>query len=297
MSEHEGRGRHMRLVSFGDFVVGALRNGAVVDLSPALGEMARLPWDERVPSVAENYARLRPAIERQVREAAGVPVDSVRLRAPVPRPPKLLCAIGNHGAPPPPDSPLAVDFAFKSPESVVGPGDSVVLTELPATGFEAEATLAMVIGRDARKLSESDALSYVFGYTGFLDVFAAGLGRPNIGTFFGKSLDTLGPMGPCIVTADELVNTGDLRIRLTVNGETRQDFSTSEMAISMAAVLSAATGIMTLRPGDIVTCGSPTGERVLLRHDDVVATEVDGIGTLTVRVNDPAHRAWPVGTG
>ena len=217
------------------------------------------------------------------REGAGAPIASVRLRAPNPRPPKLLCAIGNYGARPGIDSPLQVDFTFKSPESVIGPGDSVVLADLPVTGFEVEATLAVVIGREARKLSVADALSCVFGYTAFLDVFAAGLGRPGIGTFFGKSLDTLGPMGPCIVTADELGDPQSLRIRLIVNGATRQDFNTSQMAVPVAEVLAEATGVMTLYPGDVVTCGSPADGPVLIGHGDEVSVDVERIGRLTVR--------------
>jgi 2-keto-4-pentenoate hydratase/2-oxohepta-3-ene-1,7-dioic acid hydratase in catechol pathway len=283
----------MRFVSFDDFRVGALRGQEVVDLSSAIGDAARLDWDERLPVVAERYGELRGTIERVAREGAGVPRASVRLRAPDPRPRKLLCAIGNFAGRPPEGSPLAVDFTFKSPESVVGPGDAVVLDDVPSTGFEAEATLAVVIGREARKLSASEALSYVFGYTAMLDVFATGLGRPQIGTFFGKSLDTLGPMGPVIVTADELGDPQHLGIRLTVNGATRQDFNTSQMAISVAEVLEAATGIMTLYPGDVVTCGSPATERILLGHDDAVAVEIDGIGRLEVRVEDPARRTWP----
>ena len=284
----------MRLVTFDDFRVGALRGDEVVDLGPVMGEVANLPWDERVPALADRYAALKSDLERQARVAAGIAIGSVRLRAPNPRPPKLLCAIGNYGDPPPSGSPLAVDFTFKSPESVIGPGDAVVLADRPATGFEAEATLAVVIGREARKVSAAAALSYVFGYTAMLDVFAAGLGRVGIGTFFGKSLDSLGPMGPSIVTADELGNPDGLNVRLTVDGAIRQEFNTSQMAITVAEVLEAATGIMTLYPGDAVTCGSPTDVQVLLSHDDEVSVEIDHIGRLAVRVVDPSRRVWPL---
>jgi len=283
----------MRFVSFDDFQVGTLRGEEVVDLSSAIGDAARLDWDDRLPEVAGRYGEMKGAIERLAREGPGAPLASVRLRAPDPRPRKLLCAIGNFVGRPPEGSPLTVDFTFKSPESVVGPGDAVILDDVPSTGFEAEATLAVVIGREARKLSESDALSYVFGYTAMLDVFATGLGRPQIGTFFGKSLDTLGPMGPAIVTADELGDPQHLGVRLMVNGATRQDFNTSLMAISIAEVLVAATGIMTLYPGDVVTCGSPANERILLSHEDAIAVEIDGIGRLEIRVEDPARRTWP----
>ena len=283
----------MRFVSFDDFRVGALRGDQVVDLGPALGDTAQLDWDERMPAVVGRYGQLREALERQAREGNGVPAASVRLRAPLPRPRKVLSAIGNYGARLPSDSPLDVDFAFKSPESIVGPGDTVVLADLPATGFEAEATLGVVIGREARKVSAADALSYVSGYTALLDVMGVGLGRVGIGTFFGKSLDTLGPMGPCLVTADELGDPQSLRLRLVVNGQTRQEFNTSEMLVSVAGVLATATSIMTLRPGNVVTVGSPNEGKTLLSNDDAVSVEIDRIGTLSVKVSDPQRRSWP----
>jgi 2-keto-4-pentenoate hydratase/2-oxohepta-3-ene-1,7-dioic acid hydratase in catechol pathway len=282
----------MRLVSFGDFTVGALRDGEVIDLSPAIGSAATLPWDDRIPSVVAGFANLSSPIASHVQSAAGTNAGSARLRAPVPRPRKLLCAIGNYGDPLPADSPLDVDFTFKSPESVIGPGETVVLADVPATGFEAEATLAVIIGREARKLTDANALAHVFGYTAMLDVFAAGLGRP-VGTFFGKSLDTLGPMGPCIVTGDELGDPQNLNVRLLVNGETRQSFNTSQMLLPVAGVLRAATGIMTLYPGDVVTCGSPPEPKILLKDGDRVEVQIDGIGSLSVNVSDPSHRTWP----
>jgi 2-keto-4-pentenoate hydratase/2-oxohepta-3-ene-1,7-dioic acid hydratase in catechol pathway len=283
----------MRLVSFGDFALGALNGEVAVDLSSALAEIALLPWDERLPALAAGFSQKRAAVERQIQAGPGQPLNGVRLRAPVPRPPKLLCALANFGVRPKTDSPLEVDFNFKSPESVIGPGDSVVLSDLPASGFEAEATLAVVIGRETRKVSEAEALSHVFGYTAFLDLFGAGLGRPGIGTFFGKSLDTLGPMGPWIVTADELGNPGELRIQLLVNGKARQDYNTAGMLVSVAGVISAASGIMTLRPGDVVTCGSPADNPVLVGDGDEVTAEIDRIGRLTVKVTDPLKRTWP----
>jgi 2-keto-4-pentenoate hydratase/2-oxohepta-3-ene-1,7-dioic acid hydratase in catechol pathway len=283
----------MRLVSFGDYTVGVMRGDEVVDLSPAIGSAASLSWDDRIPTIVRNFKDLAGAITNHATTAAGTQASSVRLRASVPRPPKLLSAIGNYGDPLPADSPLDVDFTFKSPESVIGPGDTVVLADVPASGFEAEATLAVVIGREARKLDDGNALSYVFGYTAMLDVFAAGLGRP-VGTFFGKSLDTQGPMGPCIVTADELGDPDHLDIRLVVNGETRQSFNTSQMLLSVAGVLRAATGIMTLFPGDVVTCGSPPDPKILLKDGDEVEVVIDGIGSLLVGVSDPSHRTWPV---
>jgi 2-keto-4-pentenoate hydratase/2-oxohepta-3-ene-1,7-dioic acid hydratase in catechol pathway len=280
----------MRLVMFDNFQLGALQGSEVVYLNPALGDIAALPWDERVPALAVRYAELQPTLERQTRSGGGIPLSAVRLRAPNPRPPKLLSAIGNYGEKPPEGSPLAVDFTFKSPESVIGPGDTVVLGNRPAEHFEVEATLAVVIGREAYKVAAAGALSFVFGYTPFLDVFAAGLGRVNIGTFFGKSMDTFGPMGPAIVTPDELGDPNTLDVRLTVNGTIRQSYNTSDMAITVAEVIEAATGIMTLYPGDVVTCGSPVESPIVIHGEDEIYFEIDRIGGSTVHVSEPAGR-------
>lgn len=276
----------MRLVMFDDYVPGLLRDGEVVDLTPALGDIARLPWDERMPAIIAGYDRLRPALARQAAEGNGVPVESVRLRAPNPRPTKLLSGLVNFGV-----EPGKLDYAFKSPESIVGPEDNVELPDAPASSFECEAALAFIIGREARDVPEADGAKAVFGYTAMIDVAGQGLGRP-VGTYLGKSFDTFGPMGPCIVTADEVPDPHTLQIRLWVNGTLRQDYSTSTMANPIGSQVATATAIMTLHPGDMLTCGADPRLVGPLRDGDDLRVEIGEVGRFRVRVHDALRRSW-----
>lgn len=279
----------MRLVTFDDFIPGVLRGDEVVDLTPAIGEIARLPWDDRIPALIAEFDRLRPAIAKLAVEGRGAPISSVRLRAPNPRPGKIVCSAANFRVDDSADAP-AWDFFFKSPDSVIGTGDTVVLPKLPATDFEAEANLALVIGRRARNVPEADAADSVFGYTGMIDLFARGLGRP-VSTYFGKSCDTFGPMGHCIVTSDEIDDLYALRIRLTVNGQVGQDFSTAAMIHRVPAQVAAATGVMTLEPGDMIACGSDPRGVAPLKDGDVLALSIEPVGLqLRVQVSDPLKR-------
>ncbi len=282
----------MRLVTFDDFIPGVVRGEEVVDLTPAIGEIARLPWDERIPALIENFDKLRPAIEKLAADGRGAPLASVRLRAPNPRPGKFICSAANYKADPSAEA-LDWDLYYKGSESIIGNGDTVVLPKAEATDFEAEAGIALVIGRSARNVSEGDALGYVFGYTGFIDVFGRGLGRP-VSTYFGKSFDTFGPMGPCLVTPDEIADLYGLQVRLSVNGKVGLEYSTGAMNHRVPAQIAAATAIMTLVPGDMIYWGSDPRGIAPLKDKDRLTLEIipTGIGLLEVQVSDPLGRTW-----
>lgn len=277
----------MRLVMFDDFKPGLLRGDEVVDLAPAIGDIARLPWDERMPALVSGFGSLRAGIERQAADGRGVPLSIVRLRAPVPRPTKLLSGLVNFGV-----EPGKLDYAFKSPESIVGSNDTIDLPDLPVSRFECEAALAFVIGRESREVAEADGAAAVFGYTAMIDVSGRDLGRP-VGTFLSKSFDTFGPMGPCVVTANELADPHALQIRLSINGVVAQEYSTKTMANSIASQVATATAIMTLYPGDVLTCGAVPQPAGPLKDGDEVRVEIAGIGGFAVRVRDAQRRAWP----
>lgn len=281
----------MRLVTFDDFVPGVLRGEEVVDLTPAIGPIARLPWDERIPALIGDYGQLRPAVEDVAAHGAGIPLSGVRLRAPNPRPGKLLCAVGSFKQAAE-GQPIVPDFFFKSPESVIGPGDTVVLPAIEASMYQAEACLALVVGREARNVSGEEGLSCVFGYTAFIDVFGRDVGRP-VGTYWAKSFDTFAPMGPCIVTADELGDPHGLHVRLSVNGQLRQDYLTSGMVHRVSAHVATATAIMTMYPGDMIGCASDQQGLGPLSDGDEAVAEVTDIGSLRVRVDDSLRRTWP----
>ncbi len=276
----------MRFILFDDFRLGVLRGRTVIDASELLHPTVRSVSHEIVPHLISRFGELRPALEVLVQRGDGVPLESVRLRPPVPRPVQLLCAIRNYkdGREIP-----EIDFFLKSPTSIIGPGDTVELPDVPARVFHHEAELAVVIGRAGRNVPAARAMDYVFGYTGFIDVSAR-----NIGTSFyqRKSFVTFGPMGPVLVSADEIPDPHRLRVRLWVNGELRQDFNTAEMANRIEQLIAAASATSGLLPGDVIATGTHHEGLGPLQGGDVVTLEVECVGQMTVRVADPLGRTW-----
>ena len=232
---------------------------------------------------------LRRAADPDRIEREGRPLDDATLLAPVPRPGKVV-AIGrnykDHAAESgsePPASPLIFS---KWPSSVIGPGDEIRWDPALATQVDYEAELGVVIGRTARRVSEADALSYVLGYTCVDDVSARDLQFGDGQWVRGKSLDTFCPMGPAIVTTDEIPDPQVLDIACHVNGRTLQQANTSDMYFGVATIVSHCSQAFTLEPGDVIATGTPAGvgifrdPPILLGDGDEVVVEIEGIGRL-----------------
>jgi 2-keto-4-pentenoate hydratase/2-oxohepta-3-ene-1,7-dioic acid hydratase in catechol pathway len=284
----------MKLVLYGDdFRPGILAGDRVIDASPAADGLRILRPDDTMTAVIENWDRVRAGFERLAAAGGGVPRDSVRLRAPAPRPPKLICCFGNYreGTD---RARQPQDMFLKNPDGIIGDGDVVELPPHPATIFHHEAELGVVIGRRSKDLPpDRSALDAVFGYTCFVDVSGRGLGRPGQNSRMGKSFDTFGPMGPCIVTADEIADPNQLQVRFWVGESLRQDYNTNDMEYSVPEVLSYASGFMTLLPGDVIACGTNHQGLGPLQHGDLASMEIEGIGRFSFRINDPLRREWP----
>ncbi len=245
-----------------------------------------------------HFDQVRGQIEQLDREGKVLPVAEVRLRAPLPRPGKVLCGQGNfmEGVRISPPRPLQT--FFKSPDAVIGPGDTVVLPNFRPTIFNHEAELGIVVGRAAKNVSEADALGYVFGYTTAVDVSARAPepGEADLpGTVpahYGKSFDTFLPLGPAITTADEIPDPNNLQVRYWVNGELRQDYNTSDMEHSIAYMIATLSHVMTLKPGDLILSGTNHGNLGPLQDGDVCEIEIQKVGRSTHRVEDPLKRTW-----
>jgi len=219
----------------------------------------------------------------------GFALADVGLLAPVPRPGKII-AIGRNyadhvtedGAVPPP-TPLI--FA-KFPSSVVGPGADIRWDRAMTSQVDYEAELAVVIGRRARDVRDQDALDVVLGYTCLNDVSARDLQFADVQWVRGKSLDTFCPMGPALVTGDELGDPDDLDIACLVNGEVLQHDRTSSMFYSVRQIISHCSRAFTLEPGDVIATGTPGGVGIfrdpprLLGDGDVVTVAIEGLGEL-----------------
>jgi 2-keto-4-pentenoate hydratase/2-oxohepta-3-ene-1,7-dioic acid hydratase in catechol pathway len=238
--------------------------------------------------------RLDPADLR--RRRIGVPLGATRLLAPIPRPRKNVFCMGRNYAEhaaergaAPPERPV---FFTKPPTCVVGP-EAPIVHHAVTEALDYEVELAAVIGRGGRDLTAETALDHVFGYTVLNDVTARDLQKAHGQWFKGKSLDTFCPMGPVLVTADEVPDPQALGIRLRVNGQVRQEATTARMIFDVRTLLAVLSAGMTLEPGDILATGTPSGVAAAtgayLKAGDVVEAEIDGLGCLRNRVVAPGE--------
>jgi len=236
-------------------------------------------------------------LERAAAAAAtGDPVAGAQLEAPI-VPGKILCSGVNYASHadenPNATMPTEPFFFSKLPSAVIGPGVPIRIPR-PDTKTDYEVELAMVLGRRAYRVAEADALAHVFGWTILHDVSARDIQFKDVQITLGKNPDTFAPIGPEIVTADELGDPSTLRVSTTLNGRTMQDSSTSEMLFSPARLLAVITDLITLEPGDMVTTGSPAGvgtfrdPPVYLQPGDSVTVSIDRIGDLT----NPVEGGW-----
>jgi 2-keto-4-pentenoate hydratase/2-oxohepta-3-ene-1,7-dioic acid hydratase in catechol pathway len=279
----------MKLAVFDDWLPGRIEGDAVVDLSEDVGpEIMRLRPTARMNAIIADFDRLGPLLAAA--DGPRWPLGEVRLRAPAPEPGKMLFALGNY--PEGPGSPKGrLNLALKSPSSILDPGGVVVLPPRDAVIFHHEAELAVVIGKRARAVSEADALSHVFGYTAVLDVTARGLGY-GLG-IDSNSFDSFCPMGPWIVTADEITDPQGLHVRHWQDGQLREDYGAAEMEASVAQLIVWASAVGALEPGDILACGVSHQALGPMQDGEASVVEISGIGRLEVSVSDPLGRRWP----
>lgn len=223
------------------------------------------------------------------------PLGRARLRAPIARPGKITCVGLNYAdhaheqGIEPPTSPI---FFLKSVNTIVGPGDPVrLLADSSQIDYEAE--LAVVIGKGGRNISEERALEHVAGYTLLNDVTARDFQFGDKQWFRGKSCDTFGPLGPWILTRDEIADPHNLKIKLTLNGQTVQDSNTSNLIFKIPYLVSYLSRSLTWEPGDLISTGTPPGvgvfrkPPVFLKAGDTMSVTVERIGTLTNPVVAP----------
>lgn len=241
-------------------------------------------------------------------EKATLTASTVGLLAPIPRPLKnVFCVGSNYRAhvseasraqekeDKAPDHPV---FFTKPPTAVVGPSQSIEVDARISAKMDYEVELGVVIGKAGRNISQAEAIDHIFGFTIINDISARDLQRRHGGQFLkGKGLDTSCPMGPEIVTLDELPNFDDLRISLTVNGEARQDGNTGSMIFPIPKLLESLSEGMTLEPGDVLATGTPSGVGYamdppqFLRDGDAIVCEIEGIGRLENPVKELSQEA------
>ena len=286
----------MKLVTFttGDELrLGGVVKDRVIDLVVASGGVLPSDMIALLQAGPSAMAVARQALEEAAEES--VPLADVTLMAPVPVPPKVI-AIGQNymdhvreqGAEPPKWPIIFTKFST----SVIGPGATIRWDPALTQQVDYEVELAVVIGRPARRISAQDALAYVAGYTVCNDVSARDLQFGDGQWVRGKSLDTFCPLGPWLVTRDEIPDPQALAVRTTLNGQVVQDSTTAEMIFGVRELIAFSSRAFILLPGDVIVTGTPPGVGVFrdpplfLNDGDTVTVEVEGIGALS---NPCAH--------
>lgn len=284
----------MKLAFFNEFRLGVIQDSQIVDVHDVL---PKKEWDHpqyAMEYVIKHWAEVRGPLEDAARKGKALPLAQVRLRPPLPKPTKLVCCALNYlefGKRSMPDR----DAFIKSSNAIIGNGDTVVLPPVKATIFHHEAELALVIGKRATRVKAADWKEYVFGYTQFMDISARGI-NPNgrISYFWQKSFDTFAPMGPALVSADEVPDPQDLRVRMWVDDQPRHDFNTDDMAYKIPDIIEFVSSICTLEPGDVVATGTNHQGIGPIQDGETVRLEVERLGPpLVVHVRDPQKRTWP----
>lgn len=286
----------MRLVTFtynGSSRLGALRSEnsrEVVDLNQA---------DSHIPSDMLTFLQMGEAGLKLAREAfrqatQSLDLSAVKLQAPIPNPSKILCIglnYSDHAAEsglPLPKFPIVFT---KYNNTLIAHGESIILPKV-SNQVDYEAELGFVIGKRGHYISEAEALSYVAGYLPVNDVSARDYQNRTSQWTMGKTFDSFAPMGPALVTSDEVPDPHNLRISLSIGDEMLQNSNTNKLIFNIPQLVASLSEVMTLEPGDVVSTGTPPGVGFarkpprFLKQDDVVSITIEHLGTLTNPVVD-----------
>ncbi|AMN42282.1 fumarylacetoacetate hydrolase family protein [Rhodoplanes sp. Z2-YC6860] len=282
----------MKLAFFDDFKLGVVTGDKVVDVSDVVKDIPKLGPQDVIRTVIEQWGTYKGKLADAAAKGQGKPVSQVKFRAPLPKPENIICMAVNYMEDGTLPEPAPINAFMKSPSSIIGDGDTMVLPDMPATIFEGEAEFAVVIGKKATQVKAADAMNYVFGYTNFIDGSARGVVPPTNVFYQMKSRDTFAPIGPYIVTADEIADPHKLPIVLTNNGTVMQKFNSDDMAHKIPRCIEWVTAIHTLLPGDILATG--TNHRGLnpFMDGDKIELTTEGLGTLHITVRDDQKRTW-----
>lgn len=282
----------MKLAYFNNFQLGILTDKGLVDVSHIIMDIPHTNPGNLMNGLIENFENYRSKLETAAEKGVAFPLDSIKIQPPLPKPGAIDCMAVNYMENGTLKEKPQINGFHKSPSAIIGNGDTMILPDVPATIFEGEAELGLIIGKRASNVSESDAMDHVFGYLNFIDGSARGL-PPDRNVFFQvKSRATFAPIGPFIVTADEIPDPQNLSVRLWVNGELKQDFNTNDMAHKIPKAISWLSSIHPLEPGDLVATGTNHRGLSSFQHGDKIELEVEGLGRLSINVQDDLRRTW-----
>ena len=292
----------MKLASFDDFRIGVVREDSIHDLGPLVPPALDLFPQLRMRWLIEHWADMRLRVEDLVASGKGaLALRGVKLLAPVPAPAHVFAApvnyrkhigeLGDRTVSKKGRSAREQGFFLKAPASVVGPAEGITLPRGSQRRFDHESELAVVIGRGGRNIPREQALEHVFGYTCLMDLtmrIEPGVGEEE--RSMRKSFASFTPMGPWLVTADEVGDAGSLRNSLSVNGELRQDANTRDLIVGIAELIELISSVLPIQPGDVIASGTPDGVGPIA-DGDAVTIDIERVGRMTLKVREAEHAA------
>ncbi|MFH1140410.1 MAG: fumarylacetoacetate hydrolase family protein [Chloroflexota bacterium] len=275
----------MKLVLYDDYRMGVLQGQEVVDVTAAVRYLRDHPRGQRMNDVIARWGEFKGKIEAAAKTGSRRPISQVRFRPPVPKPSKILCMGVNYMEERRPQLPGL--NAFVKSDVISGDGDTITLPPFEARTAQPEPELGLVISRLARHIKAADAMGYVFGYMNFVDFSLRITEQPGPSRPIGsKSSEGFAPIGPALVTADEVPNPHNLDVKLTVNGHTT-GYNTSTMGHRIAESIEWLSTVCTLYPGDIISMGVNHVALQATMHGDDASMEIFGLGPpLHIHVKD-----------
>lgn len=284
----------MKLCIFSKTRIGVISGSSVTDISALVPGPYRDDAGMAMNFLIRNWASCRTEIDQAIQTLPKLPLAAVQLSAPIPAPPHVFAApanyrkhIGELGAQAVTKTTRTAreqGFFLKAPGSITGMAEGIILPDRPGRRFDHESELAVIIGTGGRNIPRDQALSHVFGYSCLVDLTM----RIEPGTHeeersMRKSFSTFTPIGPWIVTADEIAQPQGLSNRLWVNGQLKQDANTSDMIVAVDELIELVSGVIELSPGDVIASGTPEGVGPVVKGD-IVEIEIEKIGRMTLQV-------------
>jgi 2-keto-4-pentenoate hydratase/2-oxohepta-3-ene-1,7-dioic acid hydratase in catechol pathway len=274
--------------------LGLMAEGGIIDASDiASGENGQ----SIMCGVIDRFDTLRSELESFVASAMPMPLEAVKLLPPLPRPGKIVNCIANFWEHAQREA-RPLNMFMKNPDAVIGPGETVVLPNFTEPyAFMHEAELGLVFKGPAKEVAEENWRDAIFGYTCLMDITARASGRATWrnNSWMGKSFDTFAPIGPCIVTADEVPEPNDLWVQFWNDGQLRHNYNTDDMEHRVPEIVWWLTQFMTMNTGDVVACGTNHEGLGFIQDGETLKMLIHGIGEFEVGVRDPLKREWERG--
>lgn len=290
----------MKLARFDGGRIGVIDGNGIVDVSSVVPTGPQSWPPVGMTQLISEFRDLQPKLRELIANSYHIPLTSVRLETPIPWPNKVIAFPANYhehveemkngtGL----ISAFKADgqgFFLKANSSLSGPNDPIVLPSLAGRQIHHECELAVIVGKAGRAITRARAAEHIFGYSCLIDVVVRGREE----RVMRKSFDTFCPVGPYIVTADQVPDFSDIELELSVNGEIRQQASTRDLIVDIPDMIRMASAVMTLYPGDIIATGTPAGVGPM-HGGDKVSINISHVGSMSLTVSQSEngdHEVW-----